>query len=72
MSQKTLMELIETRQEAWIAMLDARIRRAETAERLAEALMRTIHGGANQFAEWGLIDQYRAAREAVRKLEEAT
>ena len=66
MSDKTLNEL------ATQHLLDARIRRAEAAERLAEALMRTIHGGANQFAEWGLIDQYRAAREAVRKLEEQT
>ena len=81
MSEKTLSELIGTlrrqspgtaERDATVEMTKARITRAETAERLAEALMRTIHGGANQFAEWGLIDQYRAAREAVRKLEEQT
>ena len=73
MSEKTLTELIETRQEVWIAMLDARIRRAEAAERLAEAWLAlgedNISSGTWD-AHVQALEAYKDAREAVRKLEE--
>ena len=75
MTEKTLTELIETRQEVWIAMLDARIRRAEAAERLAEfAAMHHQTGATEDVYEAAerLLSEYKAAREAVRKLEEQT
>ena len=74
MSEKTLMELVETRQEVWIAMLDARIRRAETAERVANAVeqWRCQSHAANWQAVVNCLHGYDLAREAVRKLEEQT
>jgi len=75
MSEKTLMALVETRQEVWIAMLDARIRRAEAAEAYAawvvdvppQATTLDIYATGE-----GLLREYKAAREAVRKLKEQT
>lgn len=71
MSEKTLMELFETRQEVWIAMLDARIRRAEAAEVYLEWLLDTPTSSALEDYQSGLRlrREYVAAREAVRKLE---
>ena len=86
MSEKTLTELVETRleidawraykheQQPWIAMFDARIRRAEAAERVAEAVerwRREAHA-ANWQAVVNCLHGYDVAKEAVRKLEEET
>ena len=84
MSEKTLDELAETRlevdawraykheQQPWIAMFDARIRRAEAAEAYAawvvdvppQSTTLDIYLTGEQ-----LLREYVAAREAVRKLE---
>ena len=69
MSEKTLSEL-ETQY-----LLDARIRRAEAAERFAEfaATHHNTDAGEEVYeAAERLLREYKAAREAVRKLEEAT
>ena len=75
MSEKTLMELVETRQKVWIAMLDARIRRAEAAERAIEAWLAWCDSG-NVDGTWdafvSAVTDYKSAREAVRKLEGTT
>ena len=87
MSEKTLMELVETRleidawrayrheQQPWIAMFDARIRRAEAAEQAIEAWLAWCDGG-NVDGTWDAfakaVAEYKSAREAVRKLEEET
>ncbi len=72
MSQKTLAELVETRQEVWIAMLDARIRRAEAAEAYA-ALVVDVPPQATTLDIYAtgerLLSEYKVAREAVRKME---
>jgi hypothetical protein len=86
MSEKTPTERVETQAESserlsgnrernpWIALLDARARRAEAAEELAEAY--TAWRYSCDLDVWcGLapkIKKYEAAREAVRKLEEGT
>ena len=87
MSEKTLTELIETRidMEGWhvprqgqrpfTAMFDARIRRAEAAERVAEAWLAwcdncIVEGTWDAFKS--AVAEYKAAREAVRKLEGTT
>ena len=83
MSEKTLSELIGTlrRQSpgttehyACVAVLDARIRRAETAERVANAVeqWRCQSHAANWQAVVNCLHGYDLAREAVRKLEEQT
>ena len=87
MSEKTLTELVETRleidawraykheQRPWIAMFDARIRRAEAAERFADfAAIHHETGATEEVYEVAerLLREYVAAREAVRKMEEAT
>lgn len=69
MSEKTLSEL-ETQH-----LLDARIRRAEAAERFAEfAAMHHQTGATEDVYEAAerLLSEYVAAREAVRKLEGTT
>lgn len=86
MSEKTLSELVETRlemedwrayrheQQPWIALFDARIRRAETAERVANAVerwRREAHA-ANWQTVVNCLHGYDLAKEAVRKLEEGT
>ena len=86
MSEKTPTKRVETQaewserpngnreQSSWIALLDARIRRAEAAERAIEAWL-AWHSG-NVDGTWdafvSAVTEYAAAREAVRKLEEAT
>ena len=87
MSEKTLTELVETRleidawrayrheQQPWIAMFDARIRRAEAAERAIEAWLAWCDSGnvdGTWDAFWSAMAEYKAAREAVRKMEERT
>ena len=75
MSEKTLMELVETRQKVWIAMFDARIRSAEAAEAFAEFAAIHHENGATEDvyeAAERLLHEYAAAREAVRKLEAGT
>jgi hypothetical protein len=84
MSEKTLTELVETRleidawrayrheQRPWIAMFDARIRRAEAAEAYAawvvdvppQATTLDIYATGER-----LLREYVAAREAVCKME---
>jgi len=75
-SEKTLMELVETRQEVWIAMLDARIRRAEAAEAYANWIIDDADPMSTTLEKYRegerLCRAYVAAREAVRKLEEGT
>ena len=83
MSEGTLDELItDLRRQALygaenyrlVAMLDARIRRAEAAERVAEAVerwRREAHA-ANWQAAVNCLHGYDVAKEAVRKLEEGT
>lgn len=87
MSEKTLEELVEIRleidtwraykyeQQPWIAMFNARIRRADAAERAIEAWMAWCDGG-NVDGTWDVfkshVAEYKSAREAVRKLEEGT
>ena len=87
MSEKTLTELVEMRleidawrayrheQQPWIAMFDARIRRAEAAERAIEAWLAWCDSG-NVDGTWDAfvshVAEYKSAREAVRKLEEET
>ena len=83
MSENTLDELItDLRRQALyaaenyrlFAMLEARIRRAEAAERVAEAVERwrcEAHA-ANWQAVVNCLHGYDVAKEAVRKLEEAT
>lgn len=85
MSEKTPAERIETQaesserpsgnreQNSWIALLDARVRRAEAAEAFAE--FASIHhntdaGEEVHEAAERLLREYVAAREAVRKMEE--
>ena len=69
MSKKTLTELATQR------VLDARARKAEAAERLAEAWLAWCDSG-NVDGTWDAfvshVAEYKSAREAVRKLEEAT
>jgi hypothetical protein len=98
MSEKTLAELVEIRreidtwraykheQQPWIAMFDARIRRAEAAERAIEAWLAwsdssNVNGKWDAFAihvtdyvaaREAVWTDYMAAREAVRKMEEGT
>ena len=87
MSEKTLAELVEVRleidawrayrheQQPWIAMFDARIRRAEAAERFAEFAAIHHQNGATEDVYDNaerLLSEYKAAREAVRKLEKRT
>jgi hypothetical protein len=87
MSEKTLMELVETRleidawrayrheQQPWIAMFDARIRRAEAAEQAIEAWLAWCDSG-NANGTWDAfakaVAEYKSAREAVRKMEDGT
>ena len=87
MSEKTLAELVEVRleidawrayrheQQPWIAMFNARIRRAEAAERVAEAWFAWDEDYISS-ATWDAYAQalaaYKDAREAVRKLEGTT
>ena len=84
MSEKTLDRLIaDLRQQALytvenyrlVAMLDARIRRAEAAERVAEAWLAWCDSG-NVDGTWDAfvshVAEYKSAREAVRKMEETT
>ena len=87
MSEKTLTELVETRleidawrayrheQQPWIAMFDARIRRAEAAERAIEAWLAWCDSG-NVDGTWDVfkshVAEYKSAREAVCKLERGT
>ena len=84
MSENTLDELItDLRQQALytaenyrlVAMLYARIRRAEAAERTMEAWLAWCDSG-NVDGTWdafvSAVTDYKSAREAVRKLEEAT
>jgi hypothetical protein len=87
MSEKTLAELVEIRleidtwraykheQQPWIAMFNARIRRAEAAERAIEAWMAWCDSG-NANGTWNAfashVTEYKSAKEAVRKLEEGT
>ena len=70
MSEKTLSEL-ETQH-----LLDARIRRAEAAERVAEAWLAWCNSGNVGHGTWDAfriaVAEYKDAREAVRKLEEGT
>ena len=86
MSEKTPTGRIDTQAESssqpsgnrernsWIALLDARARRAEAAEALAEAYIAFIY--TCDLDVWGDLainaKKYEAAREAVRKLEEGT
>jgi hypothetical protein len=69
MSEKTLTE------PATQCVLDARIRRAEAAERAIEAWLAWCDSG-NVDGTWDTfriaVAEYKAAREAVGKLEEAT
>ena len=69
MSEKTLAELATQR------VLDARAHRAEAAERAIEAWMAWCDSGDAE-GTWdafrSAVAEYEAAREAVRKLEEAT
>ena len=87
MSEKTLMELVETQLDIegirlqdredgpWNRMLEARIRRAEAAEKAMESWLAWCDSG-NVDGTWdafvGHVAEYKSAREAVRKLEEAT
>ena len=84
MSEGTLDELItDLRRQALytaenyrlVAMLDARIRRAEAAERAVEAWLAWCDSG-NVDGTWDVfkshVAEYKSAREAVRKLEETT
>ena len=87
MSEKTLAELVEVRleidawrayrheQQPWIAMFDARIRRAEAAELAVEAWLAWCDSGDAE-GTWDAYAQalaaYKDAREAVRKLEGTT
>jgi hypothetical protein len=87
MSEKTLTELVETRleidtwraykheQQPWIAMFDARVRRAEAAERAIEVWMAWCDSG-NANGTWDAfakaVAEYKSAREAVRKMEDGT
>lgn len=87
MIEKTLTELVETRleidawrayrheQQPWIAMFNARIRMAEAAERAIEVWLAWCDSG-NVDGTWDVFEshvaEYKSAREAVRKLEEAT
>ena len=87
MSEKTPAKRVETQaewselpngnreQSSWIALLDARARRAEAAEAYAawvvdvppQATTLDIYATGER-----LLSEYKAAREAVRKLEEQT
>ena len=87
MNEKTLTELVETRleidawrayrpeQQPWIAMFDARIRRAEAAERAIEAWLAWCDSDGTD-GTWDVfkshVAEYKSAREAVRKLEGTT
>ena len=84
MSENTLDELItDLRQQALytaenyrlVAMLYARIRRAEAAERTMEAWLAWCDSG-NVDGTWDAfakaVAEYKSAREAVCKLEEGT
>jgi hypothetical protein len=87
MSEKTLEELVEIRleidtwraykheQQPWIAMFDARVRRAEAAERAIEVWMAWCDSG-NANDTWDAfakaVAEYKSAREAVRKMEDGT
>ena len=87
MNEKTLTELVETRleidawrayrheQQPWIAMFDARIRRAEAAERAIEAWLAWCDSD-DRDGTWDVfkshVAEYKSAREAVRKLEGTT
>ena len=69
MSEKTLTELAMQR------VLDARARRAEAAERFADfAAIHHETGATEDVYETAerLLREYKAAREAVRKLEQQT
>lgn len=69
MSEKILTE------QATQRVLDARIRKAEAAERFAEFAAIHHETGATEDvyeAAERLLREYKAAREAVRKLEEQT
>ena len=87
MSEKTPTERVETQadlsgqpsdnrdQNSWIALLDARARRAEAAERFADfaAIHHNTDAGEEVYeAAERLLREYMTAREVVRKLEEAT
>ena len=69
MSEKTLTELATQR------VLDARIRRAEAAERVAEAWLAWCDSG-NVDGTWdafrAAVAEYKDARKTVRELEEGT
>ena len=84
MSEETLDELFaDLRQQALytvenyrlVAMLEARILRAEAAERAIEAWLAWCDSG-NVDGTWdafvSAVTDYKSAREAVRKLEEQT
>jgi hypothetical protein len=87
MSEKTLVELVEMRieidawraykheQQPWIAMFDARVARAEAAERAIEAWLAWCDSG-NANGTWDAfakaVAEYKSAREAVRKMEDGT
>ena len=87
MSEKTLEELVDIRleidtwraykheQQPWIAMFDARVRRAEAAERAIEVWMAWCDSG-NANGTWDAfakaVAEYKSAREAVRKMEDGT
>jgi hypothetical protein len=87
MSEKTLEELVDIRleidtwraykheQQPWIAMFDARVRRAEAAERAIEAWLAWCDSG-NANGTWDAfakaVAEYKSAREAVRKMEDGT
>lgn len=84
MSETTPTERVETQAESssqpsgnrernpWIGLLDARARRAEAAEALAEAYTAWIYScDLDLWDELATnVKKYEAAREAVRKLEE--
>ena len=84
MSEKTLSELIGTlrrqslgtaERDACVAVLDARIRRAEAAERAIKAWLAWCDSD-DRDGTWdafvSAVTEYAAAREAVCKLEEQT
>lgn len=63
-------EAWEIKHHSLFELMNARIARAEAAERVAEAVSRVIHGGLCAFTAWDAVRDYVSAREAVRKLEE--
>jgi hypothetical protein len=87
MSEKTPTERVETQAELierlrgnrehqpWIAKFDARIRRAEAAERAIEAWLAWCDSG-NVDGTWDAfakaVAEYKLDKEAVRKMEEGT